>query len=205
MRKYSAIGTAQSPTRGVGKSGSCGLPSTRLRLQRRAISTLLASALGRSANSASICAWRLEVLLAAEALHALRVGQHLAFGDADAGLVRLVVVGAEELHAVRRDHRQPQLGGQRHRGAHMRLVARQAGALQLDVEAVAEGARCPLRQRPRARIVAGQQGLADRAVLGARQHDQARVALGQPGPLDQGVAALGVVEPAARQQLARFR
>ncbi|EWS64284.1 hypothetical protein Y695_02476 [Hydrogenophaga sp. T4] len=43
-------------TGGIGKLGSCGLPSTSVRLQRLAISSVLATALGMSANSASICA-----------------------------------------------------------------------------------------------------------------------------------------------------
>ena len=41
---------------GVGKLGSCGLPSTSVRLQRLAISAVLATADGRSANSALMSA-----------------------------------------------------------------------------------------------------------------------------------------------------
>src|SRR6218665_809709 len=41
---------------GVGKSGNCGLPSTSVRLQRRAISTVFSRADGRSANSRCISA-----------------------------------------------------------------------------------------------------------------------------------------------------
>ncbi len=41
---------------GVGKSGSCGLPSTSVSEQRRAIATVLAMADGMSANSACISA-----------------------------------------------------------------------------------------------------------------------------------------------------
>jgi hypothetical protein len=82
------------PRPGVGKSGSCGLPSTSVRLQRRAMATVLASALGRSANSAAICGLGLEALLAREAAHPLGVGQRLALGDAHARLVRLEVVGS---------------------------------------------------------------------------------------------------------------
>ena len=45
-----------SASSGVGKFGSCGLPSTSVRLQRRAISTVLSIALGMSAKSAAISA-----------------------------------------------------------------------------------------------------------------------------------------------------
>ncbi|MNS65237.1 hypothetical protein D3C72_983920 [compost metagenome] len=56
-RKNSPIGMrTPSLMKGVGKSGSCGLPSTSVRLQRLAISTVLASALGTSAKSACISA-----------------------------------------------------------------------------------------------------------------------------------------------------
>ena len=84
---------------------------------------------------------RLEVLLARELAHAPRVAQDLAFGDAHARLVRLVVVGRGELHRVRRHHRQVQARRQLHGGGHVRLVVGAAGALQLDVEAVREHRR----------------------------------------------------------------
>ena len=83
----------------------------------------------------------LEILLAAEALHAFRVRQRLAFGHADPRLMRFEVFGRRELHRVRGHHRQAQACGQRHRGAHVRLVARQAGALQFEVEASREQGR----------------------------------------------------------------
>ena len=93
---------------------------------------------------------RLEVLLAAEAPDALRVRQHLAFGDADARVMRLVIVGGEELHGVRRDHRQPSRAASCDRGAHVGLVAGQAVALQLDVEAAGKTrARRARGARPR--------------------------------------------------------
>jgi len=64
MRKYCSIGIGvPSAWIGVGKLGSCGLPSTSVRLQRRAISTVLAIALGRSAKSFSISACDLKCWL----------------------------------------------------------------------------------------------------------------------------------------------
>ena len=119
----------------------------------------------------------LEVLLAAEALDAARIGEHLAVGDADPRLVRLVVVGAEELDRVGRDDGQREARGELDRGAHVRLVARQAAALHLDVEAARERGGEALGERDRARVVAGEQGAAERAVVGARERDQAVGAL----------------------------
>jgi hypothetical protein len=51
LRKYSSIDRPP----GIGKFGNCGLPSTRVRLQRLAISSVLVTALGMSANRAFIC------------------------------------------------------------------------------------------------------------------------------------------------------
>ena len=128
----------------------------------------------------------LEVLLAAEALDAARVGEHLAVGDADARLVRLVVVGVEELHRVGGDDRQREARGELDRGAHVRLVAGQAAALHLDVEAARERSGRGARRAPaRAHVVAGQQRAAERAVVGARERDQAVGALGEPRPFDR--------------------
>ncbi len=148
---------------------------------------------------------RLEILLAREAAHAPGVAQEFAFGDADAGLVRLVVVGLQELHRMGGHHRQPQLGRQRHRGAHVGLVGRHAGALQLDIEATREQLCEPLRHRPCARRVAGQQRAAQRAGIGAGQRDQPVAMLAQPVPLQPGLVAVHVARPAARQQLAQVQ
>ncbi len=173
-------------------------------MQRFAISTELASALGRSAKSRLHLGLRLEVLLAAEALDAARIGEHLAVGDADARLVRLVVVGAQELHRVRRDDRQAAPRGELDRGAHVRLVAGQAAALHLDVEAARKPLAEALGDGVRARVVAGEQGAAERAGVGARERDQAFGALGEPRPFDDRVAAGGVLDPGAREQLAQI-
>ncbi len=84
---------------------------------------------------------RLEVLLRVETLHAARVGERLALGDADARLVRLEVVRRQKLYRMRRDDRQAEFGRERHGGAHVRLVRRAAGALQLNIEAPREQRR----------------------------------------------------------------
>ena len=49
---------------------------------------------------------RLEILLRGELLHAALVVQHIAFGDAHARLMRLEIVDGQELHRMRRHHRQ---------------------------------------------------------------------------------------------------
>ena len=140
----------------------------------------------------------------AEALDAPRVGQRLALGDAHARLVRLEVVGLEELHRVRGHHRQAAAAAAS--GTAARTWAScvgQAGALQLDVEAPREQRRPGAAPRPAARArVAGQQRHADRAQVGARQRDQPVAQLVQPVPLDPGLGALRVAAssraPAAR-------
>ena len=124
-------------------------------------------------------------------IYAARVRQDLAFGDADAGLVRLELVFVQELHRVRGHHRQSGLGRQAHGGLGVRFVAVHAGALQFDVVAAREQVRPLARQRQRRHRVAGVQRLADVAAAAARQHDQAVLAL-QPFTADLG-AALALV------------
>ncbi len=147
----------------------------------------------------------LEVLLGAEALDPPRVGQRLTLGNAHPRLVRLVVFGFEELHRVRGHHRQPQCRRLRHRAPHMGLVAGQAGALQLDVEASRKALRQALRHRLRTRRIARQQRHADHAAVGTGQRNQALVQLLQPGPLDPGLRALRIARPATGQQLAQVQ
>ena len=78
------------------------------------------------------------MLVGGEALDAPRVGQRLPFSDADARLVGVKVISLQKLHRVRGHHWQLQPRGQGHGGAHMGFMRRQAGALQLDVEAAGE-------------------------------------------------------------------
>ena len=147
-------------------------------------------------------------LLAPEALDAAWVGERLALGDADPRLVGLEIVRPEELHRVCRHHRQLQVGRQRHRGADVRLVAGQAGALQFDVEPARKTRRQTLCRGPGPRAVVGQQGLADHALVGAGKRDQSVVQLLDPGPLHPGLVALGALaqlKPGARQQLAQVQ
>ena len=197
-----ACGSTRSIGDAVRASGSPAAAACRAPAQVAALRDLrrvLASALGRSANSACHLRLRLEVLLAREALDAPRVGQHLAFGDADARLVRLVVVGRR---GTAPDASPPPAGcssrGQRHRGAHMRLVARQAGALQLDVEAAAGTAPRAAAPAPRARASSpGQQRLPDaRRCRRPTARSAPRCSSPSQSHLTQACAALRVARPA---------
>ena len=145
-----------------------------------------------------------EPLLTNETLDAPRVGQHLALGDADAGLVGVEVLGLQELHRVRGHHWQAQLGRQRHAGLHQGLLPWQAGALQFDVEAPGETGRQALGESLGSRRVARQQGLAQGAVLRSGQGQQARRRGLQPLPLHPGLRLLGVGGPRPGQQLAEI-
>ncbi len=163
MRKYSAIGTRAPSTSGVSKSGSCGLPSTRLRLQRLAISTVLASALGRSANSASICACDLKYCSRLKRL----TRRGLASISPSATQTRASCAswssGPRNWTAWVATTGSASSRRELDRGAHVRFVAGQAAALQLDVEAAREGRGQTLGERDRARVVAGEQRAAERA------------------------------------------
>ena len=145
------------------------------------------------------------MLVGREALAAARVGQRLALGNADTRFVRLVIIGTEELHRVRRHHRQAQRSSQRHGGAHMGFMLRLPGALQLDVEAPREEPRELFRDELRARRVAGQQRHADRTQVGAGKRDQAATQFLQPLPLHPGLRALRIAHPGAREQLAHVQ
>ena len=149
---------------------------------------------------------RLEVLVTAEAAHALGVAQRVAVGHADPRLVGLEVVGFEELDRVGGDDRQAQLRRQGHGRAHVRLVTGQLRALQLEVEAARKERRQPLRHIACARRVAHRQRLADCAHQAAGERDQPAAEFLQPRPLHPGlVAALHIADPRARQDLAQVQ
>ena len=88
-RRYSSRPTPP----GVGKRGSWLFPSVSFRLQRLAISTLLASASGMSLKKLGHLGLGLEILLAAESLRTALVREDVAFGDAHPRFVRAKVVG----------------------------------------------------------------------------------------------------------------
>ena len=147
---------------------------------------------------------RLEVLLRREQLWPALVAQHVALRDAHARLVRLEVVGREELHRMRGDGRQREPRGELERARDKRFALRQASALHLEVVAAREQRR-PLARRAlrRGRIARGQR-LADVAGGGARKRDQpVGSQLAQPGAGEFGAPAALVLQPGARQQLAQ--
>ena len=148
---------------------------------------------------------RLEILLARELAHAPLVAQDLAFGNANARLVRLVVVLARELHRVRGHHRQVQPRRQLHGGGDMRFVVVPSGALHLEVEAVRKDRRQLQRALRGAALVALQQRLPHRPGLRAGQRDQALAEFAQPFRPAHGLRLHDVARPAARQQLAQVQ
>ena len=102
--------------------------------------------------------------------------------DADAGLVRFVVVLAQETDFVRGHHRQVQGNGQRHSAAQVPFFLRPSRALQLDVETSGKGRLPPLRAHLGQGAVALCQGLADIAAASPAEQDQPiAVLLEQPG------------------------
>ena len=91
---------------------------------------------------------RREVLLRREALRTPRIREDVALGNAHARLVRAEFFARRELHGMRGDNRQRQIGGQAHGGRGQRVVVAAAGALHLEIEAVREKAP-PKRWRRR--------------------------------------------------------
>jgi hypothetical protein len=158
-----------------------------------------------SANSACICAVLLKYCSRVKRRTRRLLPRDLALGDADAGLVRLVVVGLEKLHRVRGHHRQVQARGQLHGLRHVAFIVHAPGALQLDVETVREDAGELQRHIGRALRIALHQRLAHRAGLRARDQDQARVAFLQPVALHQRLAPAIVARPGAGEQLAEVQ
>ena len=144
-----------------------------------------------------------QVLLLAEPAHAARVGQDFAFGDADPGLVRLEFEFVQELHRMRRHHRQAGLARQAQGGLGIGFVAVHAGALQLDVVAAREQVRPLARQRQRRHGIAGVQRLAHVAAAPARQGDQPLLSL-QPFAADLRAALALVCQEGLGQQFAEI-
>jgi hypothetical protein len=148
-------------------------------LQRRAISTEFCQRLGQVGEQLGHLGAGLEVLLRAEALRPALVAQHIALRDADARLVRLVVVAAQELHRMRRHQRQAEARREVGAGGHQHLVCRgtiaPAGTLDFDVIGAGEQA-CPgLGTHLGLVQLAGRQQLRDVPRRAAGKRDQAAV------------------------------
>ena len=173
------------------------LPSSIARLQRRATSIEFSSACGMSANSSAISSWRLKYCSAVKRRGRALVAEDVSARDAHARLVRLEVLGIEELHRVRRHHRQAEPRGEPHRARDQRFGIRLPGALELEVVA-AWGKRSPTpargARRPRHGLHAAP---ACRPAISPSPFDPEPVA-GELGP-----AAVLVAQPGARKQVAQ--
>ena len=114
-----------------------------MKAQRRAITSVLSQASGRSAKTLAHLGGRLEVVLRRQAA-AVGIGDMRALGDAEQRVVRLVHRGLGEMHVVGRDQRQAACIGeieQRRLDAPLALLA---VALQLDIEPAVEQRLQPL-------------------------------------------------------------
>ena len=149
----------------------------------------------------------LEVLLLGEMARAALVGQHIALGDADPGLMSDEIPALDELHRMGRHDRQFQRGGKAHRTLDVVLRVRLTGTLQLDVEALRKQFRPELSVLFCLARIVSQQRMSDVAEMGARQCNQpVRAAYSQPFLFDLGAAtmlvgAIGAREPVAELQV----
>jgi hypothetical protein len=153
-------------------------------LQRRAISTLFASASGTVSEELRHLLGAAQILLRAVAARAAPVGEQVAFLYADARLVRVVVARAKEADVVGRDERDAAPRGERDRGARAGLFARPARALELEVEAIAEKLEPGVDGEAGASFAAGDELAPDVAVAQVRERDQSVRRVAQPRALE---------------------
>ena len=159
------------------KGGRIGWRAVGRKAQRRAISLVFSIASGRSANSSRICSARLEVMLGAQT--APVVDRDIApFGDADQRVMRFEIVARREIRLVSGDDGQVEIVGKLEQLRLDGALLRQAMALQLDIEPVAE--KIVQSFKPRA----GKLGIA----VGERAVDDA---LGASGQRDQSCGMHG--------------
>ena len=111
-------------------------------------------------------------------------------------------LGPQELHRVRRHHRQAAARGQRQRLAYVRFAVRCAMTLQLQVIASGKTLRPTRRQLCREVVAVLQQGNTDIPIGRARERNQPVTGPGaEPVRIDFGPATVLVLQPGARQQL----
>ena len=142
---------------------------------------------------------RLEILLGRERPRPARVGEDIAAGNADARLVRAKIVAPQELHRMRGDDRQRELGREPHGRGHQRVVVGATRALHFEVVAPRKETRPRARGLRRAAGVALQERAADLAVARARKRDQPVGAFLQPVALQFRAAAMLIGPVRARQ------
>ncbi|ERJ36251.1 hypothetical protein L810_0713 [Burkholderia sp. AU4i] len=149
---------------------------------------------------------RAEILVGRETLLAPRIREDVAFRDTHARFVRGEIVVGHELRRVRRDDRQLQRRGERRGLLDVRLGARLAVTLQLDVEAAREHLRPALGVTARGFFVARGKREPDIALLRARQREEPLRELAvEPARVEFRTAAVLVREPRLRQQLAEIQ
>ncbi|EXI76663.1 MAG: hypothetical protein AW07_00062 [Candidatus Accumulibacter sp. SK-11] len=114
----------------------------------------------------------LEILLFGMEAGSARVAEHVAFGDADARLVRVEILAIEKLDRVRGDQWQPEFRCQVGGGSDQLVLLRQPGALHFEVEGVGKQVAPLPRALGRLFAVALQQRFRDIARRRAGERDQ---------------------------------
>ena len=142
-----------------------------------------------------------EVLLARKAAWTLGIGQHLAFGNADARFVGLEVVRLQKLDGLGGNHGQLQACGQLYRVLDQCRILTAPGALQLQIKAVRKHLRQAQRLGAGGIGIATQQRLPYRPGIGTGQHHQPLAQFLQPGPCHLGLGLIfsRVFRPGTRQ------
>ena len=113
----------------------------------------------------------LEILVASELAHPAGVGQDFPLCDADAGLMRLVVIRPGKLNWVGCDDGQAQSCSELCCRNHMGFIVSAASALKFHIKPVRENARQTQRNVRSARLIPLHQRLPYRTGLSARQRD----------------------------------
>jgi hypothetical protein len=163
-----------------------------------AISTLLASARGASAEQHRHLGLCLEILLRGENTRSPRIAKHITFGNADARFMRAKIIGAHELHGVRRHRGQSLCGRELERTSRQEIDGRITIALHFDVVAPgkrrAPGARqaarlgCVVVRKRLPHVAECGTGEADQT-FGARRVEPGHVDLGPPAALIDAISA----------------
>ncbi len=181
------------------KAGNIGFFGVAMKAQRRAMTSVLSTASGKSANSARISPGDLK---RCSGVSRRRFGSDTwaPSAMAEQRIVRLVHAFVGEEHVVGGDQRQIDLVGEIEQARFDARLLLQAVALQLDIEPPGKRFAQRLQAFPRGIVLAGEQQAADRAFGAAGQHDQAFAAGGQIGQRDLRRLAGHAVEISVAEQ-----